>query len=79
MKSHFIVGIVVLLLALAGGALGQSNSAQSNSAPAGAPKLVMAQTDFSFGTIKAGEVLNHTFVFKNEGTADLEIKNVAPS
>jgi hypothetical protein len=43
------------------------------------PKIVIDKTDHNFGEVKKGENLNHTFVFKNEGKADLLIKNVAPS
>ena len=73
MKPKLIVRTLMLVLALAGGALGQDRSAPP------VPKLVIAQTEFSFGDVKAGEVLNHTFVIKNEGGADLIIKGVAPS
>jgi hypothetical protein len=72
MKSKLILTALALVVILVGAALGQSAS------PA-APKLVIAKTEHSFGEIKAGEELKHTFIIKNEGTADLVIKNVAPS
>ena len=79
MKTNLIaITIALALAAAAGGALKQHRSPSPATSPAG-PKLVMAQTDFSFGEVKAGEELNHTFALKNEGTADLLIKNVAPS
>lgn len=44
-----------------------------------APKIAINKTDISLGEVKKGSSANFTFVFKNEGTADLEIKRVAPS
>jgi uncharacterized protein DUF1573 len=44
-----------------------------------APKLVLDSFEHSFGTIKAGTPLKHTFKVKNDGNADLEISNVSPS
>jgi len=45
----------------------------------GQPKLALDAFEHSFGTIKAGTPLKHSFPIKNEGRADLEIKNVIPS
>jgi hypothetical protein len=73
MKSKLILGAIALALALTSGALGQGK----NATPA-APKLVIAETDHNFGEVKAGEKLQHTFTFKNEGTADLVIQSVTP-
>ncbi len=64
-------------LALAAVAFGQA--ATGGQAAAGAPKLVIKKTDHNLGEIKKGVSANYSFVFKNEGTADLEIKRVAPS
>jgi uncharacterized protein DUF1573 len=44
-----------------------------------APKLALDSFEHSFGTIKAGTPLKHTFKVKNDGNADLEISNVSPS
>lgn len=46
---------------------------------ANAPKIAIKKTDLNLGEVKKGTAANFTFVFKNEGTADLEIKRVAPS
>ncbi len=46
---------------------------------AGAPKLVIAATEHNVGEVKRGAQATYTFVLKNEGNADLEIRNVAPS
>jgi hypothetical protein len=67
-----VAGLV--LLALAGVTLAQ-NSADKQAAP----KLVIKQLERNFGEIKKGDVAQHTFTFRNEGKADLEIKKVAPS
>jgi len=69
----FLITVVALLFAVAGVALGQT---QQGAPPA--PKLVIAQAEHNFGEVKAGEVVTHTFVVKNEGKADLLIKNVVP-
>jgi hypothetical protein len=55
-----------------------SVGAKEKKAIAAAPKLVLASPDHYFGAIKPGTPLKHEFVLKNEGTADLEIKSVAP-
>jgi ABC-type thiamine transport system substrate-binding protein len=44
-----------------------------------APKLTIAATEHNVGEVKRGTEAKHTFVVKNEGNADLEIRNVAPS
>ncbi len=43
------------------------------------PKLAMASFKHDIGEIKPGDQLTYTFKVKNEGTADLQIINVAPS
>ena len=42
------------------------------------PKLVLTSPEHSFGNVKPGTPLTHTFKIRNEGQADLEIKNVKP-
>jgi Protein of unknown function (DUF1573) len=49
------------------------------SANSARPKLSMASFEHSFGKIKAGTPLTHTFKIKNEGKAPLEIKSVTPA
>ena len=44
----------------------------------GAPRLAIAATTHDFGEVKAGTPLKYTFKVRNEGSADLLIKNVAP-
>ena len=70
-----IVGIA-LLFGLAICAVAQETPATSDAAN---PKLTMESLVHDFGTVVAGTPLTYTFKVKNEGTADLLIKNVAPS
>jgi hypothetical protein len=53
--------------------------AQSGADKPAAPKLVIKQLERNFGEIKKGVTVQHAFTFRNEGKANLEIKNVAPS
>jgi len=43
------------------------------------PKLVLQSFTHDFGEVQAGNPLKYSFIIKNEGNADLKIKNVAPS
>lgn len=71
-KSLFIC--VAILSLLASAVLGQESDAAKN-----APKLVIKETTHNLGEVKRGSNGQHTFVFKNEGTTNLEIKRVAPT
>jgi len=72
--SHTLAAAGVVLLSLTCAALGQGSSdTQAKS------KLAIQKLEHSFGEIKKGAVAQHTFTFKNEGQANLEIKSVAPS
>src|SRR5206468_6603052 len=42
------------------------------------PKIQFAEIVYDFGKVSSGEVVKHTFVFTNIGTAKLEIKDVRP-
>ena len=46
---------------------------------AATPKMSIPSLEHSFGSVKAGTPLTYSFVIKNEGKVDLEIKNVSPS
>lgn len=39
-------------------------------------RITFEETNWSFGEIKAGDIVNHNFKFKNTGEAPLTIKNV---
>jgi len=45
----------------------------------GKPELSIESMDHAFGKVKPGTPLSYSFVIKNTGKTDLEIKNVAPS
>lgn len=68
LRTRFLPGTFIMALTLGAAAFGQN-----------APKLVIKQTEHNFGEVKKGAPTQHTFTFRNEGKADLEIKNVAPS
>jgi len=67
-----IAGLIGLVI-LAGVSWAQGGN------PGPAPKLVIASTEFNAGDVKMGDVVKHTYTFRNEGKANLEIKNVALS
>ena len=73
MKRHFLMAGLFSCLAV-GAALGQTADPK-----AAEPKLVIAATEHNIGEVKRGAEAKYTFVVKNEGKADLEIRNVAPS
>src|SRR6185436_14245003 len=72
MKLKQTVGALVGLLMLL-----SVSWAQSGNPGSPAPKLVIKSSEFSAGDVKMGEVVRHTYTFRNEGNANLEIKNVA--
>jgi len=75
MKLNILPGIFAAMLALAAAVLGQAPA----QAQAGAPKIAIKETEHNFGEVKKTANPSYTFVFKNEGKADLEIKRVAPT
>src|SRR5512134_3068963 len=56
-----------------------SVSAQNRVPQTGAPRLMIASPEHSFGTVKPGTPLTYTFKIKNEGNSDLQIQSVQPS
>jgi hypothetical protein len=79
MKHKHLPGIFAAVLALAVAVLGQDRAQAQPQAQAGAPKIAIKETEHSFGEVKKTANPSYTFVFKNEGKADLEIKRVAPT
>lgn len=56
------------------------SGAKSNEKPEGPlPVIQFEKTEHDFGTIKEGEVVEHTFTFTNTGEAPLIIQNAQPS
>lgn len=43
------------------------------------PKFEFAESEYDFGTINEGDIVNHVFSFKNVGEAPLVIKNATAS
>ncbi|MBE0711895.1 MAG: DUF1573 domain-containing protein, partial [Candidatus Aminicenantes bacterium] len=58
--------VPALALVLASVALAQSKK----------PRAVFKETAHNFGKVKQGDVLNHEFVFKNDGSTPLVIDRV---
>jgi hypothetical protein len=74
-RRAIFVALAILLAALVVFAQKKaSNNQQTNG-----PRLAMASFEHSFGTVKPGTPLNHTFKVKNTGKARLEITSVSPS
>lgn len=71
MKLKYILSAIAVWTMLSTAVFGQAAN--------GTPKLVIKSTEHNIGEMKKDAHATHTFVFKNEGTADLEIKRVAPS
>lgn len=61
-----LICLIAILFAAAPPALAQNEPR--------APRAVAPFTSFDFGDVYKGEVISHIFVIKNEGTADLVIK-----
>jgi hypothetical protein len=88
LRIHRLNGVITMLktIRLAAGmavvlglpicAIGQEKQVTTDP---GSPKLTMESVVHDFGTVVAGTPLTYSFKVKNEGTADLLIKNVAPS
>lgn len=76
MKLKKLFGLAVALLVLAVSGFGQTTT---GTAATGSPKLTIKETDHNFGEVKKTANPSYTFVFKNEGKSDLEIKRVAPT
>ncbi|MEO6726729.1 MAG: DUF1573 domain-containing protein [Blastocatellia bacterium] len=71
MKLKMIFGLAIVLLTLAVSGFAQATT--------GTPKLTIKETEHNFGEVKKTANPSYTFVFKNEGKTDLEIKRVAPT
>jgi hypothetical protein len=76
MKLKAVISALALILAFALGAAAQAR--KDEPPPGAAPKFTIASFTKDFGQVKSGTPLRHTFIFKNTGKADLEIKSVAP-
>lgn len=71
MKSSLISFLIFFVLAATVWA--------QDSSTAKTPKVVIENLEHNFGQVKEGRKISHTFLVKNEGTADLQIEDVAPT
>lgn len=73
---------VIIVLALFGVLLSSCNSGTKKTSPTnqvketGVAKFVFLEEIHNFGSLKAGEVVSFTFIFRNEGTKTLIINSV---
>jgi len=76
----------ILTFVLAAGAIGSAASslaqteaaAPRDKAESSGPRIEFAEMVYEFGKVRSGEVVTHSFVFTNIGTATLEINDVRP-
>jgi hypothetical protein len=78
----FRLNPAVIILVLFGVLLVSCNPGTKKAAPAsqsdesGVAKFVFSEEIHNFGSLKAGEVVSFTFIFRNEGTKTLTITDV---
>lgn len=71
--------MLTLLLVLTGAVFAQESTGSSGeSEQSKRPKLIIEATEYSFGEVKQGTQISHSFIVRNAGTADLEIRSVRP-
>ncbi len=73
-----MVVMCVLLLTTCGSPSKPKNNLSTSGNSSGVPNLEYIEDFFDFGTITQGEVVTHTFRFKNSGNAPLVVKDVIP-
>jgi len=75
MKSvNKVLTVIVASMTFAFAAPASARQTQAGGPSSPAPKLVVPLTSFEFGDVYRGEIISHTFVIRNEGGADLVIK-----
>ena len=80
--SSFKLKLVALIFGLSGLLLASCHSGTQKTVPAsksdesGVAKFVFSEEIHNFGSLKAGEVVSFTFIFRNEGTKVLTITGV---
>jgi hypothetical protein len=67
--KHFTPGLLIFISVVSICFSGQAKG----------PQVEFLETEWDFGRIKQGEVVRHEFVFRNTGTATLEIRKVTTS
>src|SRR5262249_16706976 len=78
MKYTYLSRILAAVLFSSAALTGAAAWQEAKDQPA-KPKLVIQKLEHNFGEIKKGALAQYSFVVKNEGGADLEIKSVAPA
>jgi hypothetical protein len=76
MRTLFLTLCLVCWTGLTLPALAQQDATAGSGAQ---PKIQFEATKHKFGTVQQGEVVKHTFQFKNEGNAQLKLKRVKAS
>jgi hypothetical protein len=69
-----VLTVIIAAMAFAIAAPASARQTQAGGPSSPAPKLVVPLTSFEFGDVYRGEIISHTFVIRNEGGADLVIK-----
>jgi len=77
-KLNRLIGILILFGLIVGSCHpGTQKTAPNNkSDESGVAKFVFSEEIHNFGSLKAGEVVSFTFIFRNEGTKTLTITEV---
>jgi Protein of unknown function (DUF1573) len=75
-KTHFFIYIASFLYLSVGTVISDVFAQTAQTAQLQASKIEFTEADHDFGDIKQGDVVQHTFVFKNTGTIPLILTNV---
>lgn len=74
-----LITILILALACTANVFGQDKAEKADKADKSAPKLSVEKPEHDFGKVEEGKEATYTFKIKNEGNAELLIKNVSPA
>ena len=75
-RNTNLIAVLILALAFTVNVLGQDKAEQANK---NAPKLSVEKPEYDLGKVEEGKEVTYTFKIKNEGNAELVIKNVSPA
>jgi hypothetical protein len=79
MRLFLILNLAALMRLAFCNAHAQIHAVDEKLAAEKQPRIFCEESTFDFGSRDASETVDHTFVLKNTGTADLEIKRVQPA
>ncbi|HEX8327003.1 MAG TPA: DUF1573 domain-containing protein [Hymenobacter sp.] len=71
--------LALSLMAAAYTAQAQATQTPAKAGPVAGPAITFEESKFDFGSVAQGGVVDHTFKFKNTGTAPLVISNIGVS